>query len=82
MTQILAGIRRSSPRATSALVIAGALLLSPFVSAANAQTPGQAYGYALQDPADDVTLAPANPADQGDAYVLPERLRRANVALE
>jgi lipoprotein-anchoring transpeptidase ErfK/SrfK len=88
MTQILAGIRRPSPRATSALVIAGALLLSPlFVSAANAQAPGQArdpgqaYGYALQDP-DDATLAPSNPADQGDAYVVPERLRRANVALD
>jgi lipoprotein-anchoring transpeptidase ErfK/SrfK len=88
MTPTFAGIRRPSPRATSALVIAGALLLSPFVSAANAQAPGQArapgqaYGYALQDPSDDVTLAPANPADQGDAYVLPERLRRANVALD
>ena len=73
MTQILAGIRRPSPRATSALVIAGALLLSPLlVGAANAQAPGQArdpgqaYGYALQDPSDDVTLAPGNPADQGD----------------
>ena len=89
MTHILAGIRRPSPRATSALVIAGALLLSPlFVSAANAQAPGQArdpsqaYGYALQDPSDDVTLAPGNSADQGEAYVLPERLRRANVALD
>jgi lipoprotein-anchoring transpeptidase ErfK/SrfK len=88
MTRIFAGIRRPSPRAISALVIAGALLLAPFVSAANAQAPGQArapgqaYGYALQDPSDDVTLAPANPADQGDAYVLPERLRRANVALD
>jgi lipoprotein-anchoring transpeptidase ErfK/SrfK len=84
MTQILAGVRRPSPRAISALVIAGALLLAPFVSAANAQAPGQAYGYALQDPSDDVTLAPANPAlsDQGDAYVLPERLRRTNVALD
>ncbi|MEI9925989.1 MAG: L,D-transpeptidase [Bradyrhizobium sp.] len=83
MTQILASIRRPSPRATSALVIAGALLLSPFVSAANAQAPGQAYGYAPQDTSDDVTLAPGNPAlDQGDAYVVPERLRRANVALD
>jgi lipoprotein-anchoring transpeptidase ErfK/SrfK len=84
MTQNLAGIRRLSPRATSALVIAGALLLSPFVSVANAQAPGQAYGYALQDPSEDVALAPADTAlsNQGDAYVLPERLRRTIVVLD
>jgi lipoprotein-anchoring transpeptidase ErfK/SrfK len=92
MTQILAGIRRPSPRATSALVVAGALLLSPalFTRAANAQAPGQALGYAAQDPSDDVALAPDGPAlsgqgdgrGDGNAYVLPERLRRTNVALD
>ena len=84
MTRLFSGIRRS-PRATRALVVGGALLLSPLflASTANAQAPGQAYGYA-QDPSDDMTLAPNDPAlsDQGDAYVLPERLRRANVALD
>jgi lipoprotein-anchoring transpeptidase ErfK/SrfK len=89
MTQLLAGtalVRRPS-RASSVLVLAGALMLTPvlFASAANAQAPGQAFGYASQD-SDDVALAPADPtvSDQGDgsAYVIPERLRRANVALD
>jgi lipoprotein-anchoring transpeptidase ErfK/SrfK len=96
MTQTFAGIRRPSPRATSALIFAGVLLCAPvlFTSAASSQVPGrapgQAFGYASapQDsfPSDDMTLAPADPAlsDEGDgrAYQLPERLRRANVALE
>ena len=96
MTQTFAGIRRPSPRATGALIFAGVLLCAPvlFTSAASGQVlgraPGQALGYASvqQDsfPSDDMTLAPADPAlsDQGDGrtYQLPERLRRANVALE
>jgi lipoprotein-anchoring transpeptidase ErfK/SrfK len=90
MTQTLAGIRRPSPRATSALIFAGALFWAPviFASAASAQGLGQALGYAPQTslPSDDMTLAPADPSlsDQGDrrTYVLPDRLRRANVALE
>jgi lipoprotein-anchoring transpeptidase ErfK/SrfK len=87
MTQILAGIRRLSPRATGALIFAGALFVSPilFTSAASAQAPGQAFGYAPQT-SDDVALAPGDPtlSDQGEegAYVLPERLRRTNVALD
>jgi lipoprotein-anchoring transpeptidase ErfK/SrfK len=86
MTQILAGLRRSSLRATSALIFAGALFVAPvlFISAASAQTPGQAFGYAPQT-SDDVALAPSDPAlsDQGDGtYVVPERLRRTNVALD
>jgi lipoprotein-anchoring transpeptidase ErfK/SrfK len=86
MTQILAG--RPSPRATGALIFVGALLLAPvlFTSAASAQAPGQAFGYAPQDPSNDVALAPTDPAlsNQGDgnAYVLPERLRRTTVALD
>jgi lipoprotein-anchoring transpeptidase ErfK/SrfK len=88
MTQTFAGIRRPSPRATSALIFAGVLFLAPFTNAASAQGVGQALGYAPQAsfPSDDVTLAPADPAlsDEGDgsAYVLPEQLRRTNVALE
>jgi lipoprotein-anchoring transpeptidase ErfK/SrfK len=90
MTQTLAGIRRPSPRATSALVFAGALFWAAVLltSAASAQGVGYALGYAPQAsfPSDDMTLAPANPSlsDRGDrsTYVLPERLRRANVALE
>jgi lipoprotein-anchoring transpeptidase ErfK/SrfK len=90
MTQTLAGIRRLSPRATSALIFAGALFWAPvlFTSAASAQGLGQALGYAPQSalPSDGGTLVPANPAlsseGDGSAYVLPERLRRANVTFE
>jgi lipoprotein-anchoring transpeptidase ErfK/SrfK len=91
MTQTLAGIRRPSPRATSALIFAGALFCSAVLStsAASAQQGvGDAYGYAPQAsfPSDGMRLAPADPSlsDRGDAstYVLPERLRRANVAFE
>ena len=99
MTQIFAGSRRPSPRATRALIFAGALLGASviFTSAAGAQGlgvqgPGQAYGYAPQGsfPSDDMTLAPDDPAlsgqsnqsGDGSAYVMPERLRRTNVALE
>jgi lipoprotein-anchoring transpeptidase ErfK/SrfK len=88
MTPTLAGIRRFSPRATSALVFAGALVWAPviFTTAASAQGLGQAFGYAAQPSSDDMTLAPADTAlsDEGDgsAYVLPERLRRTIVAIE
>ena len=91
MTPTLAGIRRLSPRATSALIFAGALVWAPviFTTAASAQGLGQAFGYASPQtsfPSDDATLAPADPAlsDEGDgsAYVLPERLQRTNVALD
>ena len=88
MTPTLAGIRRFSPRATSALVFAGALVWAPviFTTAASAQGLGQAFGYAAQPSSDDMTLAPADTAlsdeDDGSAYVLPERLRRTIVAIE
>jgi lipoprotein-anchoring transpeptidase ErfK/SrfK len=88
MTQTLAGIRRPSPRATSALIFAGALFWAAVLStsAASAQGVGAALGYAPQAsfPSDDMTLAPANPSlsNRGSGtYVLSER-RRANVALE
>ena len=92
---LFAGIRGPSPRATRAFIFAGALLSTPFIftGAASAQAPGQAFGYASQTSlsSDDIALAPTDPSlsDQGDgsagdgsAYVVPERLRRANVALE
>ena len=90
MTQTLAGIRRPSPRAASALIFAGALFCAAVLStsAASAQSVGDAFGYAPQAslPSDGMTLAPTDPSlsDRGDGstYVLPERLRRANVALE
>ena len=90
MTHKLAGISRPSPRAISALIFAGALFLASVLltSAASAQGVGDAFGYAPQAalPSDDMTLAPANPSlsdgSDGSRYVLPERLRRANVALE
>ena len=92
MTHIFAGIRRPSPRATRALIFAGALLCASilFTGAASAQAPGQALGYASapQDsfPSDNMALAPTDPAlsvdGDGTTYQIPERLRRANVALE
>jgi len=88
MTQTLAGIRRVLPRATSALILAGALAWAPFLftTAANAQGLGQAFGYASPPSSDDITLAPADPAlsDEGDGSgnVLPERLRRTVVTIE
>jgi lipoprotein-anchoring transpeptidase ErfK/SrfK len=88
-----AGIRKPSPRVTRALIFAGALLSTSFIftAAASAQAPGQAFGYAPQNSLspDDMTQADPSLSDEGDgsasngnAYVLPERLRRANVALE
>jgi lipoprotein-anchoring transpeptidase ErfK/SrfK len=90
MTQTLAGIRRPSPRAISALIFAGSLFWAAVLStsAASAQGVGDAFGYAPQASlrSDDMTLAPADPSlsDRGNGrtYVLPERLRRANVPLE
>jgi lipoprotein-anchoring transpeptidase ErfK/SrfK len=90
MTQTLAGIRRPSPRATSALIFAGALFWAAVLStsAASAQGVRDALGYAPQAsfPSGDMTLAPADPSlsnrGVGSTYLLPERLRRANVALE
>jgi lipoprotein-anchoring transpeptidase ErfK/SrfK len=72
----------------SALFFAGALLvaLAIFSSEAGAQVLGYASPTQSSLPSDDVTLAPIAPApsDQGDgsASAVPERLRRAVVALE
>jgi lipoprotein-anchoring transpeptidase ErfK/SrfK len=95
MTQVfagipLAGIRKQSPRVARALIFVGALLSTSFIltAAASAQAPGRAFGYAPQT-SDDMTQvdpslsdAPDGSASSGNANVLPERLRRANVALE
>ena len=86
MAQNLTNHRRQSLRASSALIFAGSLLLAPaiFSSAASAQVLGYASGPRSSFPSDNVMLAPAQPAlsDEGDASVVPERLRRAVVAFD
>jgi lipoprotein-anchoring transpeptidase ErfK/SrfK len=83
MTQLVAAIRRSSTRATGALVFAGALLLTPVIlpTAASAQALGYASSPRASFPSDNVMTAP----DEGDGSatnVVPERLRRAIVNLD
>jgi lipoprotein-anchoring transpeptidase ErfK/SrfK len=86
MAQIFAGNRRHSLRATSALILAGALLSAPviFSSAASAQVLGYASTPQNSFPSDNIMVAPSRPAqaDEGDGSVLPERLQRANIAFE
>jgi lipoprotein-anchoring transpeptidase ErfK/SrfK len=86
MAQKFAGICRPS-RAANALIFAGALLLAPAVlsSAASAQVLGYASAPQNSFPSDNnMMMAPVDPAltDEGDGSVsvLPERLRRANIA--
>jgi len=86
MTQNLTGTRRQSPRATSALILAGALLLAPALlsSAASAQVLGYAAASQGSFPSDSI-IALAQPAlsDEGDGSgVVPERLRRAVIAFD
>jgi lipoprotein-anchoring transpeptidase ErfK/SrfK len=86
MTQNLTGNRRQSPRAASALIVAGALLLAPALlsSAASAQVLGYAAASQGSFPSDSM-LAPDQPAlsDEGDGSgVVPERLRRAVIAFD
>jgi lipoprotein-anchoring transpeptidase ErfK/SrfK len=79
--------RRPSPRATSALIFAGVLLLASavFTGAASAQTLGYAPALQTSFPSDSIMTAPgdsARPDERaGGTYVLPERLRRSVVAL-
>ena len=63
MTQTFSGNRRPSPRATSALVFAGALLLAPVVlsSAASAQVLGYAPAPQSAFPSDNMMVAPTSP---------------------
>src|SRR5882724_9696923 len=87
MTQNLTGNCRQSPRATSALILAGALLLAPALlsSAASAQVLGYAAASQGSFPSDTIMLARAQPAlsDEGDGSgVVPERLRRAVIAFD
>jgi lipoprotein-anchoring transpeptidase ErfK/SrfK len=83
MAQTFAGNRRLSWRATGALVLGTALLLSPpLLESASAQLLGYAPNAPMAFPSDNMMVAPAQPADDGDdsAAVVPERLKRAIVA--
>src|ERR1700687_3772853 len=88
MSYNLTAHRRQSPRATSALIFAGSLLLAPaiFSSAASAQVLGYASPPQSSFPSDNMMVAPDQPAlsDEGDASssVVPERLRRAVIAFD
>jgi len=84
MTQTIAIRRRPSQRAATALLFTGALLTSAlFTGAANAQALGYADAPQTAFPSDTM-MAPADSAvpDEGDGSVVPERLRRAVVALD
>ena len=69
-------------RATGALVLGTALLLSPaLLESASAQLLGYASNAPMPFPSDNMMVAPAQPADDGDdSAVMPERLKRAIVA--
>ncbi len=88
MTQTFAGNRRLSSRATGALLFGAALVLAPavFSSTASAQVLGYASAPQGSFPSDNRMLAPIEPAlsDDGDGSgsVVPERLRRAEVAFD
>jgi lipoprotein-anchoring transpeptidase ErfK/SrfK len=88
MTQAIAGNRRLSLRATGALVLGAAVMLSPilFSGAASAQMLGYASTSQSAFPSDNMMLPQDPPAltDDGDgsAGVAPERLRRAVVAFD
>jgi lipoprotein-anchoring transpeptidase ErfK/SrfK len=86
MAQLFAGNRRLPLRATGALVLGAALIMSPaiFSSVAGAQALGYASAPQSGFPSDNIMLAPIEPAltDEGDgsASVVPQRLRRAVVS--
>jgi lipoprotein-anchoring transpeptidase ErfK/SrfK len=87
MTQTFASYRGPLPRATSAMIFSGALLLAPaiFTGAASAQVLGYAPAPQTSFPSDGLMTAPADsarPDEGGGTYVLAERLRRAVVALD
>jgi lipoprotein-anchoring transpeptidase ErfK/SrfK len=71
-------------RATGALVLGTALLLSPaLLESASAQLLGYASNAPMAFPSDNLMVAPAEPAEDGDdAAVMPERLKRAIVAFD
>ena len=78
MTRLFAANHGQSVRATSALVVAGALLLAPavFTSPAYAQALGYASTQPIAFPSKNMTL------DEGDGSPVPERLRRAVVVYD
>jgi lipoprotein-anchoring transpeptidase ErfK/SrfK len=80
MAQVFAGIRRHSSRATGALIFAGALLGASalLTGAASAQVLGYAAAPQSAFPSDEVMATPED--GNGSSSVVPERLRRANVA--
>jgi len=86
MTQASAGSRRLPLRASGALAFGALLLVSPaiFSGAANAQVLGYASARPSAFPPDDQVSAPDEPAltDDSNDSVVPERLRRAVVALD
>src|ERR1700730_9312722 len=80
MTQTLAGNRWLSLRATGALVLGAALMLSPaLLASASAQMLGYASTPQSFFPPDNMKVAPAEPADEGDGRAVPERLHRTRV---
>jgi lipoprotein-anchoring transpeptidase ErfK/SrfK len=83
MAQTFAG-RLFSWRATGALVLGTALLLSPaLLDSASAQVLGYASNAPTPFPSDNLMVAPAQPADDGDdAVVMPERLKRTIVSFQ
>jgi len=77
---------RIKPRVFDALLVAGVMALAPTVF--SSQASAQAFNYAPAAPAsfpsDNLMAAPdsARPDEAGNSYLLPERLRRAVVALD
>jgi lipoprotein-anchoring transpeptidase ErfK/SrfK len=73
-------------RAAGALAAGAVMMLSPFVMAGpvNAQALGYASAPSNAFPSDTMMVSPADaaPTDDGEAGVLPERLRRTVVALD
>jgi lipoprotein-anchoring transpeptidase ErfK/SrfK len=85
MAQTFAGNRRLSLRATGALVLGAALMLSPaLLESAGAQVLGYAATSEAPFPSDHMMRAPAPAADEDDggAGAVPERLKRAVVAFD
>jgi lipoprotein-anchoring transpeptidase ErfK/SrfK len=82
MAQTFAG-KLFSWRVTGALVVGAAVLLSPaLLASASAQVLGYASNAPMAFPSDNMMVAPAAPADEGDDRnaMVPERLKRAIVA--
>ena len=84
MTQTILTHRRPSPRAATALLFTGALLLTPaiFTGAASAQALGYAPAPQTAFPSDNMMTAPDDAALPDEGSVVPARLRRTVVALD